>query len=187
MSWPASKHLAQVTIPRMHKLVDRIRAELPDVDDFSPERLLQSGELKAVRALYRRQPELHELPPWNAKEPLTKKDEKIRRAWHECNEQLNRLAAAVMQRECGIEKYMVLHLVRDDGYEVWLQVETVELMNGFGSLANRLAWKLEGSALRKDKTIGYRRTGIGFTFARVDRRQLDGRWIRIRSGSARAI
>lgn len=80
-------------------------------------------------------------------------------------------------RSCGLEIYMVLHIVRDDGFELWIQAHEFDLrpMGAF----NQLGWQVIGVALRRDKSIGLRGEYGSFSAARIERRQLDGRWTRI--------
>jgi hypothetical protein len=91
---------------------------------------------------------------------------------------LEKLSAAVLKRELGLELYMVLHIQRYGGHEKKFQALDINLMEDYGP-ARVWGWVVDGRALRKDGTIGSKGAGISFGLAKVYRRKLDGSWIRL--------
>lgn len=92
---------------------------------------------------------------------------------------LERLAADVLQRELGLERYMVLHVHRHGGFEAKFQVLQLSVMNNFGG-NDQWGWMLEGRSLNKNGKLGSKGRGVGFNIARIERRKLDGSWVRLK-------
>ena len=90
---------------------------------------------------------------------------------------IGELAAQVLERELGLELYMVIHLVRDDCVQRRFQVLNFGFrfdrwMSGYGWV-----WELSGRKLRKDASLGQLTEGMSFCAARIMRRKLDGSWV----------
>lgn len=87
------------------------------------------------------------------------------------------LARAVLWRELGVCRHLILRIVRDDGHDVKFQVEHVSLDRG--GIYGQTGWRLEGARLRKDDSPGQRQQGIWLTDGQLWRRCLDGQWRRL--------
>jgi hypothetical protein len=138
-------------------------------DDYTPERLLTPQERKQSRQLLRSLSKLSAHWPSDASS-----SEKVKMKWRAHRDEHAAMSLAALNRACGLDLYMVTHIRRPGGYESKFQVLWVELMESYAGY--QLGWHLEGSALRKDEMIGSRRGGIGFRFAKIVRRKLDGTW-----------
>lgn len=92
---------------------------------------------------------------------------------------LERLAAEVLLRELGLERYMVLHVHRHGGFEAKFQVLQLSVTNDFGR-KGQWGWMLEGRSLNKNGKLGSKGRGVGFNIARIERRKLDGSWVRLK-------
>jgi hypothetical protein len=146
-------------------------------EDFTPEDMMSSAERRSawrhlvVLDQYRQRWRDNDLLPAVQRLPHEKRVADHKRT----SARLDVLAATVLQRSIGLERYMVVYVRRDDGFEVKLQVLSLRLEPHPRSL-RRLTWGLKGRALRKDETLGVTPVGIFFTHAAIVRRRLDGSW-----------
>lgn len=92
----------------------------------------------------------------------------------QASNQLADLNAAVLEREIGLKKYMVIRVERDDGFTVQLQVLSFSYF-----IYNMGMWSVSGRNIRKDGTLGLLNKGLAFRNARISRRLLDGSWVRL--------
>lgn len=92
---------------------------------------------------------------------------------------IDKLAAAVLRRELGLERFTVLAVLRDDNLEIRLQVLSFAFRDDT-KFGGEWFWELEGRSLRKNGSLGHKSTGIGFRCATLRRRHLDGSWKPIR-------
>lgn len=154
-----------------------------DVDDFAPELLMTPEEVKVAKSLMRRVPTYEQMGGSLPEKSRSAKQQAASARAVEIRHQRRALARDVLRRSCGLEIFMVLHVARDDGFEVWIQAHEFDLTS-YGPF-KELAWQVTGAALRKDKSIGSKREYGTFRAGRVERRCLDGRWTRIKpSGTA---
>ncbi len=91
---------------------------------------------------------------------------------------LEELAEVALKREVGLERFMVVRVLRDDAYERGLQVLTLCLRDGFRGF--RWAWELSGRVIRQNGTLGLKSETTFFDMGVVTRRKLDGTWERLR-------
>ncbi|WP_342616567.1 hypothetical protein [Rhodoferax sp. GW822-FHT02A01] len=151
-----------------------------DFDFLTPEYLLEKEELSRVRAIRRRVKALE-----IKKQVLTElkspgHEKRIARAnlgISNLDAELELISERVLKREVGLERYMVIHIVRYGGTERRLQVLCFSVIDrGIGT---RLTWELTGRSLRKNQTLGSRHEGLCINFAKIYRRTLDGSWVRL--------
>lgn len=90
--------------------------------------------------------------------------------------QLADLNAAVLEREIGLKKYMVIRVERDNGFTLQLQALSFSISCFRGYMDG---WDVRGRNIRKDGTLGLRDERLVFRNARISRRLLDGSWARL--------
>lgn len=100
----------------------------------------------------------------------------FRKEWAVIGDRIHGLASKVLERELGLERYMVVHLIRADGHESKFQVLTFGFRCDWGRSGRRWMWEFSGKKLRKDGTLGSTNGGMGFDVAWIERRKLDGFW-----------
>ena len=71
-----------------------------------------------------------------------------------------------------------VELVRYSGYERCLQALQFSLMSGLAETYG-LAWHIRGRSLRQNGTLGEKAEYASFVEARIERRRLDGKWVRL--------
>jgi hypothetical protein len=152
------------------------------VGNLSPARMMRLPELLAATKLVRKAHTLQEkwresswgkdLPPARQLAISTQRDH--------VDAELGALATAVLARQLGVKKYMVIHARRDDGYEDRFQVLSVSVRLTDTYEGRRWMWNLEGRRLRKDGTLGESPGGMGIDAGSVHRRMLDGSWVELR-------
>jgi hypothetical protein len=156
------------------------QALAPTVHPFMPELMMRRTELTKARRLLRKLDRIHaqsridgELPKPKQKgcQHFTKLSESVWSA-------MDTLAEEVWKREAGLERYSVIHVVRDD-MEFRLQVLRFSFFDHF-RMPGLWAWDLDGRALRKDDTLGLKDARAVFNFAQLQRRHLDGVWRELR-------
>jgi len=91
--------------------------------------------------------------------------------------QLADLNAAVLEREIGLKKYMVIRVERDDGFTIQLQALSFSISYFSGYIDG--CWDVSGRNIRKDGTLGLRDEGLTLRNARISRRLLDGSWVKL--------
>lgn len=143
---------------------------------YPPEQMMQPAELKQARRLLRRLDRLHAEVTENGNLPRhqRKDDEQLTKRRHLLDSELDALCAVTWKREVGLERYSVLHARRGD-FEARFQLLSFDVSDSSG-WAGKWMWSLNGRALRKDGTLGFNHEGIGFRFALLSRRHLDGIW-----------
>lgn len=87
--------------------------------------------------------------------------------------QLAELSEAVLEREIGLKKYMVIKVEREDGFTLQLQALSFSVSHYTGHADS---WLISGRNIRKDGKLGKCDIGLSFRSALVSRRQLDGSW-----------
>jgi hypothetical protein len=98
--------------------------------------------------------------------------ERLRVEVRPIEEEIEALALDVLEREVGLEKFMVVKL-HDERGTFSLQVLSVGLSTW--NPASPL-WQLSGRGIRKDGTLGATEESVGLDVARIERRKLDGTW-----------
>lgn len=98
---------------------------------------------------------------------------------------IDSLAAEVLKRELGLERYMVIHAIRTGGHKVHMQV----LSFGIDGEWRRpgWAWILCGRKLRKDQTLGELPEYMHIDSGVIRRRRLDGEWVALSVKSPRGL
>ena len=159
----------------MQTSTSKLGAELTGLvfDVVRPEKIMRKDELRLAKQLLRDQAKFREDQPSDIFELNRQKTFKS----------LESLCSAVLEREIGIQRYMVIRATRSDGYQKTLQVMSFSLIEDFG-LRRCLAWAIFGRSLRKDGTIGVRHDCFMFDDINVERRVLDGTWIQLTKRSA---
>lgn len=146
--------------------------------DLSPIRLMQPVELRLAKRLLKKLAQHHEAVRADAQNPRSEQKgyEAIRAVRRQLDAEVDRLSAQVLGRELGLERYMVIHLQRHDGYESRIQVLEfgVRWEREWGR--NYWMWDLEGRKPRKDGTLGSLPARASFDRAQISRRRLDGAW-----------
>lgn len=137
-------------------------AQLKRYSILSPVDVLSRGEAREVRRLFK----IDEGDAF---------DSESKRA--ACR-RLAELAQAVLGRYIGLERFMVIDVERDNGKRTKLLLKEFDILNRNGWNPD-WTWMLSGRALRKNGTIGYSSSSIGFRDARVHRRTLAGEWKRL--------
>lgn len=137
---------------------------------------MQAAELRQAKRLLGQLERLHEA--WRQREATPRfDDEANREKTNSIQAKIDTLAATVLARALGIERYMVLHLVRDDGYESRFQVLSMGILWGWTYDGVRWMWQFEGRRLRKDGTLGHLPGGMSLDAGLIERRCLDGAWV----------
>jgi hypothetical protein len=146
-------------------------------EDFTPEDMMSPAERRSAWRHLAALDRHHQR--WRDDDLLPAAQRLPREKWLADNKQIRArmdvLASAVLQRSVGLERYMVVYVRRDDGFEAKFQVLSLGLETYSRSL-RRLTWNLGGRALRKDGTLGVTPSSICFTHAAIVRRRLDGSW-----------
>lgn len=146
--------------------------------DLSPVSLMQPVELRLAKRLLKKLVQHHEEVRADAQKPRSEQKgyEAFRAVRKQLDAEVDRLSAQVLGRELGLERYMVIHLRRHDGYESRLQVLEfgVRWEREWGR--NDWMWDLAGRKPRKDGTLGSLPSSVGFDRAQIIRRRLDGAW-----------
>jgi len=93
----------------------------------------------------------------------------------ELDEALDALAAEVLSREVGLERYMVIHTIRCDGHEKRMQLLSMGFQQDWGG-RSRWMWSFHGRRLRKDHTISDLSDWTCFGTGSIARRRLEGIW-----------
>lgn len=147
---------------------------------FPPERMMLRAELTKARRLLRKQDLVHGESEMNRALPKAEqKDLELFSARHNVIEtELDALCAEVWKREAGLERYTVLHVRRGD-FEVRFQLLSFSVWDD-RRWNGQWMWGLDGRALRKDETLGFKDGSIGFRHAHLLRRHLDGTWRELR-------
>lgn len=127
------------------------------MDDLHPMLLMDKTELRLAKKLIR------QIDRGNKRE--------------QASSQLADLNAAVLEREIGLKKYMVIRVERDDGLTIQLQALSFSISYLRGYIDGW--WDVSGRNIRKDGTLGLRDEGLAFRNARISRRLLDGSWARL--------
>lgn len=158
----------------------------PD-DDFSPVRLMASGEFAKAKRLLSKLERHHERVRRDAELPSSERKgyEFHRDERKAIDDELDALAAKVLARELGLERYMVIHTVRTDGHEKHMQLLSMGFQDDRWNRRSRWMWSLHGRRLRKDGTIGDRPDWTCIGTGVISRRQLDGTWIHLRWPSSK--
>lgn len=152
-----------------------MRAQL---GNLSPVRMMQEAELRQAMRLLRSL-EGRDRKWWAAMQSGSPASvvTALREKRQEVEDQLQVLAGAIIDRQLGVRKYMVLELVRDDGHQDRFQVLAVTLRFHSTYSARLLwLWNLQGRSLRKDGSLGSRPGGMSLEAGTIRRRRLDGTW-----------
>lgn len=146
--------------------------------DLSPIRLMKPAELRQAKSLLRKLSRHHERVRADAEKPKAEQKgyEALRAVRTQLYAEVDRLSAQVLGRELGLERYMVIHLQRHDGYESRLQVLEFGVRWEWEWGRNDWMWDLAGRKPRKDGTLGSLPSSVGFDRAKIIRRRLDGTW-----------
>jgi hypothetical protein len=147
---------------------------------LSPKQLMWEREYaQAVRLLNERDrslPTLSELfAELTSRKSATLKDKKRRERFDAINRRLEALAEAVLLRELGLKKYMVITLAEVDGGEKRFQAKRFTIFKGFGNRGG-LVWELAGRGLLKNDSLGAKIVGTCFVAGKISRRKLNGKW-----------
>lgn len=152
--------------------------------NLCPELMMTAAErkqakrcLRALQTFYVAIGIYDSLPP----EPVNRA-ERLRAQKRKIDAELEALAATVLGREVGLEKFMVIDLKRSDTYQVKFQVLNFGLMGDFGT--GDWGRQLSGRNVRKNGTLGKNREGAGFRTAAIKRRMLDGSWVTLGASNA---
>jgi hypothetical protein len=150
-----------------------VKMDSPDL--YYPEVLMSSSEKREARKHLRALERLQ----WRDAAPAlgSKEYDRFREKLEMIHEALGRIAAAVLERETGLERYMVVDVWRSDSYQKRLQILSFGLMDHFAQ--TEWAWELSGRSLRKNGTLGKKGESTAFNVARIMRRKLDGTWERV--------
>lgn len=96
---------------------------------------------------------------------------------------LDRLAAVILKRELGLEKFAVVHVQINSQFEAKMQVLQIRVKESFFAPGS-LMWELRGRNLRKDGSLGRDYSQhVWFEDGRVSRRLLTGKWLHLQKGS----
>ncbi|OGA71495.1 MAG: hypothetical protein A3G81_17230 [Betaproteobacteria bacterium RIFCSPLOWO2_12_FULL_65_14] len=138
----------------------------------APEVILSASERANIRPLIRKREKLSQR--WQASYK-----EKDRQALLDASKHISAVCELALARELGLKKYMVIEVVRKNGYQEKFQFLEVDLHKDFNN-PRRWTWALLGRSLRKDGSLGEKECRVGIWYATIRRRQLDGRWVAIR-------
>lgn len=146
--------------------------------DFSPLKLMTAVESGKARRLLGKLERHHEWVRLDAELPSAERlgYDHFRPARKELDEALNALAANVLSRELGLERYMVIHTIRSDGHETRLQLLSMGFQQDRWAGRSRWMWAFHGRRLRKDGTIGDLGDWACLEAGSITRRRLDGTW-----------
>lgn len=149
--------------------------------DLSPNRMMLPSEFLAAGKLLRKSEKLRER--WRSTDwgkDLTPTQQRVLSAKRsEVDEELERLSSAVLARQLGLKKYMVVHVRRDSGYEDKFQLLSTSVRFNGTYRGYRFMWDLEGRQLRKNGTLGHRPGGMSIDAGSIIRRRLDGTWVEL--------
>lgn len=148
-------------------------------DNFSPALLMQSAELRQAKRYLGQLEKHHEVRRLDEMKPKAAQlgFEVWRVERNTIDTKIDLLAATVLKRELGLEKYMVVHAFRSDGYEALLQVLSFGFHWGWrGKGSSSWMWQFSGRKLRKNGTLGYLCGSMSLDTGRIERRKLDGSW-----------
>lgn len=149
----------------------------PEEQRFPPALLMSQEELRRAKQLLRELSKHHEAR--RVDELKARADQKgyehFRAARKAIDTKIDSLAAEVLKRELGLERYMVIHAIRTGGYEVRMQVLSFGIDREWRGPG--WAWILDGRKLRKDHTLGELRECIYMDSGVIRRRRLDGAWV----------
>jgi hypothetical protein len=110
-----------------------------------------------------------------SRKSTTLKDQEGRERFDAINRRLEALAEAVLLRELGLKKYMVIKLTAVDGGEQRFQAKRFTICKGFGN-RGELVWELAGRGLLKNDSLGSKIVGTCFVAGKISRRKLNGKW-----------
>lgn len=143
---------------------------------FLPELMMHRTELTKARRLLRKLDRINEQSRLD--DGLSKSEQQGRQHFTKLREpvwaQMEALSEDIWKREVGLERYSVIHAIRED-MEFRLQVLRFSFIDNF-AMRGLWAWHLDGRALRKDDTLGANTAMAVFRFANLKRRHLDGVW-----------
>lgn len=95
---------------------------------------------------------------------------------------LDSLAAVILKRELGLEKFAVVHVEVTSQFKVKMQVLQIRVTESFVAPGS-LMWELRGRNLRKDGSLGRDYSHhVWFEDGRVSRRLLTGKWLHLERG-----
>lgn len=158
--------------------------------NLSPALLMQPAELRQVKRYLKQLEKHHEARHLDETKPKVAQLEfevwRVER--NSIDVKIDLLAAAVLQRELGLEKYMVIHVFRSDGHEALFQALSFGFHFGWRS-SGRLPWmwEIRGRKLRKDGTLGCLNDGMSFDTGWIKRRKLDGSWAQLTLSSTNGV
>lgn len=146
-------------------------------DSYYPDLLMSSSEKREARKHLRALARLHR--DWSEADPRPASNEweAFREKMDRIHEALGRIAESVLEREVGLQRYMVVDVQRSETYRRQLQILSFNLMDRFAR--TEWAWELSGRNVRKDGTLGKNSESMTFNVARILRRRLDGTWERL--------
>lgn len=138
---------------------------------------MSQAELRRTKRLLRELSKHHEA--WRVDELKARADQKgyehFRAARKAIDTNIDSLAAKVLKRGLGLERYMVIHAIRTGGHEVHMQVLSFGIASGWHGAP--WVWVWEGRKLRKDHTLGELREYMHIDSGVILRRRLDGEWV----------
>lgn len=155
----------------------------PKSEVLSPALLMSAVEMQRAKRLLAELKRHHEARQLDDLRPRAaqKGFEHFRAVGQAIYKKMDLLAAEVLQRELGLERYMVIHVIREGGYQIRMQILEFGFDDGrYGGRQSRWMWKLEGRKLRKDDTLGELRDGMCLGIGVILRRKLNGVWESLR-------
>lgn len=158
--------------------------------NLSPALLMQSAELRQAKRYLKQLEKHYEARRLDETKPKVAQlgFEVWRAERNSIDAKIDLLAEAVLKRELGLEKYMVVHVFRSGGHELLFQALSFGFNCGWRSSGRSLwMWELRGRKLRKDGTLGYLDDGMSFDTGWIKRRKLDGSWVPLTLSSIREV